>query len=145
MWGQPAQPAPPAVWHGTRTIVDTSDPPATTYLQVRRGGGGDMAARKLGFIPRHSTTWHTRGGEGRGGEALNIFLLLAAVVCLAAECQCEWVLQPSARLWAADIVRLHRLVRPGLSISCGASLPEPEPGNHSGDLGQFSVFTHQLS
>ena len=66
MWGQPAQPAPPAVWHGTRTIVDTSDPPATTYLQVRRGGGGDMAARKLGFIPRHSTTWHTRGGEGRG-------------------------------------------------------------------------------
>ena len=40
MWGQPAQPAPPAVWHGTRTIVDTSDPPATTYLQVRQGGGG---------------------------------------------------------------------------------------------------------
>ena len=83
MWGQPAQPAPPAVWLGTRTIVDTSDPPATTYHQVRLGGGGggDMAARKSGFIPRHSTTWHTRGGVGAGGgEALNIFLLLAAAV-----------------------------------------------------------------
>ena len=80
MWGQPAQPAPPAVWLGTRTIVDTSDPPATTYHQVRLGGGRDMAVWKLGFIPRHSTTWHTRGGGGGGGEALNIFLLLAGVV-----------------------------------------------------------------
>ena len=67
MWGQPAQPAPPAVWLGTRTIVDTSDPPATTYLQVRRGRG---RGRGHGSpeVRVYTTTQHNMAHTGRGGE-----------------------------------------------------------------------------